>query len=115
MKIHSSIATQAVCWIATSLFLMSGAGRMPAQTASVSLDAAPVEVLTLKHALELAQAGNRMVENAVLAVTGDDHGIAQARSYRYPQVRVYGLAGELLSPLDFRIPEGALGTYPGTG
>ncbi|HKF02617.1 MAG TPA: hypothetical protein VKB49_09895, partial [Candidatus Sulfotelmatobacter sp.] len=57
--------------------------------------------LTLEEAINLAQANNRQVKNAILAVAIDDDQIAEARTYRKPSLNVYALGSQLLTPLDF--------------
>ena len=71
--------------------------------------------LTLEEAINLAQANNRQVKNAILAVAIDDDQIAEARTYRKPSLNVYALGSQLLTPLDFTFQKGVFGTFPGIG
>ena len=71
--------------------------------------------LTLEEAINLAQANNHQVKNAILAVAIDDDQIAEARTYRKPSLNVYALGSQLLTPLDFTFQKGVFGTFPGIG
>jgi outer membrane protein len=82
------------------------------QTSNSDTDA---PVLTLDEAVSLALQHNRLVKNSVLEAQKYDFQVSTARSRRKPQFQFSMLGGELLHPFDFTIPEGSLGTYPGTG
>jgi outer membrane protein TolC len=73
------------------------------------------ETLTLARALDLARRQNWQLANAALDMEIGSDRIAQARTYRYPQLNVYGIGGYLLSTLDFQFRQGAFGVYPGLG
>ena len=72
-------------------------------------------VLTLTEAVSLALSGSRTVRTATLEVERSEQRLAAARDRRRPVF--YADAGTLylLSPLEFRIDAGELGTYPSTG
>ncbi|MGH9773645.1 MAG: TolC family protein [Candidatus Acidiferrales bacterium] len=72
-------------------------------------------VLTLEQAVSIAQANNRSVKNAQLAVSIDEDQIAEARTYRFPSLNLYALGSQLLTPVDFSIRRGAFGSFPGIG
>jgi outer membrane protein TolC len=76
-------------------------------------DAAPL--LTEREAVEIAQTANRQNRESALDVTQAFSAIRQAESYFLPQSSVKILSGYALKPAEFFIPEGALGSYPGTG
>lgn len=72
-------------------------------------------MLTLSEAIQTAQLNNRLIKNAVLTTANDEDGIAEARTYRFPSVSIYGLGSQLLTPFDFTFDQGVFGTYPGIG
>jgi len=71
--------------------------------------------LTLDEAINLAQANNRQVKNAILTAAIDEEQIAEARTYRLPSLSVYALGSQLLTPVDFTFQKGVFGTFPGIG
>src|SRR5262245_9978884 len=71
--------------------------------------------LTLDEAVNLAQANNRQVKNAILTAAIDEDQIAEARTYRKPSMNVYALGSQLLTPVNFTFQKGAFGTFPGIG
>jgi outer membrane protein len=89
------------------LLLEAGTGAR-AQTASPS-------VLTIDEAVAAAMKGNRRVQSSILDVSRAGEGTAAVKAERLPHFQVYFLGGESLRSIDFTIPAGALGTYPGTG
>jgi outer membrane protein len=82
------------------------------QTSNSDTDA---PILTLDEAVSQALQHNRLVKNSVLEAQKYDFQVSTARSRRKPQFQFSMLGGELLHSFDFTIPEGSLGTYPGTG
>jgi len=79
-------------------------------------ESAPSEhPLTLDEAINLAQANNRQVKNAILAVAIDEDQVAEARTYRKPSISVYALGSQLLTPVDFTFQKGVFGTFPVIG
>ncbi len=76
---------------------------------------APLPVLTQEKAVELALKGNRQIQSGVLDVTKSNAAVREAKSNRYPQTNVFVVTGYPLQPIQFDIPAGVLGTYPGTG
>lgn len=74
-----------------------------------------VDVLTIDQAVALALAGNAQVENAELAVEKAEHAVGAARTRRLPTVDIEVLGAQQLTPVDFTIKRGDLGTYPSTG
>ncbi|MBX7187753.1 MAG: TolC family protein [Vicinamibacteria bacterium] len=73
------------------------------------------QVLTLDDALALALNGNRSLQITSLDVLKAGEQVAQAKSHRWPLLSTYAQAGRALTPIDFWIPKGALGSYPATG
>jgi outer membrane protein len=71
--------------------------------------------LTLDEAIAAAVAGNRQIQRRTLDVSKAAEATAEAKTYRLPQVDTKFLGGLPLNPIDFTIPRGTLGTYPGLG
>lgn len=71
--------------------------------------------LSLEQAVTIAQASNRQVKNAELAVAIDEDQIAEAHTYRLPSLNVYALGSQLLTPVDFTFDKGIFGTFAGIG
>ena len=72
-------------------------------------------VLTLDQAIELARANNRETKRAKFEIDKQSEASAEARTSYFPRFDTYLLATELLTPLDFTIKAGQLGTFPSTG
>ena len=72
-------------------------------------------LLTLEEAIQLAQAHNRQIKNAILTTSIDEDQIAEARTYRFPSLNVYALGSQLLTPVDFKFQKGVFGDFPGIG
>src|SRR5260370_30723150 len=73
------------------------------------------DVLTLDRALELARANNRETKRAKFDIDRQREASAEAKTLYYPRFDTYFLGTDLLTPLDFSIGAGQLGTYPSTG
>lgn len=73
------------------------------------------DVLTLDRAIELARANNREIKRANFDIFRQREGSAEAKTSYFPRFDTYLLATELLTPLDFTIKAGQLGTFPSTG
>ncbi|HEY1251214.1 MAG TPA: TolC family protein [Thermoanaerobaculia bacterium] len=73
------------------------------------------ETLTLENALSMAFGSNRQLASEQLEVAKAGDRLAQTKSYRLPSLDVEFQGGGLLKPVEIRIPEGTLGTYPGVG
>jgi len=72
-------------------------------------------VLTLDQAIELALSHNRELKQAGLEIHKQQEAFSEARTQLYPRFDTYFLGSELLTPLDFTIKSGTLGTFPATG
>jgi outer membrane protein len=81
----------------------------------VRAQTAPPPVLTIDDAVATALQGNRRVQSSVLDVSRAGEGTADVKTGQLPHFQVYVLGGESLRSIDFTIPQGALGTYPGIG
>jgi outer membrane protein TolC len=92
-----------------SLLLLLAAGNdSRAQTASRP-------VLTIDDAVATAMKGNRRVQSSILDVIRAGEVTADVKTGRLPHFQAYVLGGEALSSINFTIPQGTLGTYPGIG
>jgi outer membrane protein len=81
----------------------------------VSRPASNAPRLTLDEAIAAAVAGNRQIQLRTLEVTKAADATSEAKTYRLPQFDTKFLGGLPLNPIDFTIPRGTLGTYPGLG
>jgi outer membrane protein TolC len=72
-------------------------------------------VLTLDEALMLARSNNRSLKQYTLEVGKQREALGEARTHLYPRFDTSLLAAQLLTPLDFTIKKGQLGTFSGTG
>jgi outer membrane protein TolC len=73
------------------------------------------ERLSLDTAIRLAVENNRQLRTARLQVEKADGDVAVARSRRLPSFDTEVTASQLMTPVDFGFPQGAFGTFPGTG
>jgi len=69
----------------------------------------------LEEAVSLARSHNRELKQAGLEIHKQQEAVSEAKTLLYPRFDTYFLASELLTPLDFTIRSGALGTFPATG
>jgi len=72
-------------------------------------------VLTLDEALQLAKANNRDLKVWGLDVSKQREALGAAKTLLYPRFDTTVLAAQLLTPVDFTIKKGQLGTFSGTG
>jgi outer membrane protein TolC len=101
MKIASILST---ALLATTL----GAAVMRGQQESA-------KPLTLEEAVSLARLHNRELKQAGIEIHKQQEAFSEAKTQLYPRFDTYFLASELLTPLDFTITSGSLGTFPATG
>jgi len=71
--------------------------------------------LTLEEAVSLARLHNRDLKQASIEIHKQREAFSEAKTQLYPRFDTYFLASELLTPLDFTITSGSLGTFPATG
>lgn len=83
--------------------------------AAVRLSEAQTPLLTLQEAIALALKENRQVQISGLELVKAGQATAEARTARFPQLKAYILGGVPLNPINFTIPRGTLGDYPGLG
>src|ERR1700682_2660775 len=91
--------------IISLVFAMAASGQEPTSG----------NVLTLDRAIELARANNRETKRVKFDVDKQREAWAEAKTALYPRFDTYVLGTELLTPLDFTIKAGQLGTFPSTG
>src|SRR3989475_5086991 len=72
-------------------------------------------VLTLDEALLLARSNNRDLKQFRLDIGKQRETLGAAKTHLYPRFDTYVLAAQLLTPIDFTIKKGQLGTFSGTG
>jgi outer membrane protein TolC len=94
--------------LSVPLLLMLGASVVRGQEE-------PAKPLTLEDAVSLARSHNRELKQAGLEIHKQQEAFSEAKTQLYPRFDTYFLASELLTPLDFTIKSGTLGTFPATG
>lgn len=72
-------------------------------------------ILTLDEAIQLARSNNRSLTQSGLEVNKQREALDETRTELYPRLDTSLLAAQLLTPIDFTIKAGQLGTYPSTG
>jgi outer membrane protein len=72
-------------------------------------------VLTLDEAIRLAKSNNRDLKVWGLDVGKQREALGEAKTHLYPRFDTSVLAAQLLTPIDFTIKKGQLGTFSGTG
>jgi outer membrane protein TolC len=82
---------------------------------SQSQPAANPGELSLDQAIAWAQQHNRLLSNSELEVRKSDETVAAIRTFRLPSLKLDLLEPQLLSPVNFRFPQGVFGIFPGIG
>ena len=77
--------------------------------------AANAQVLTLEDAIVIARSNNRELKRSGLELIKQREAVGEVKTLLYPRFDTSVLASELLSPIDFTIKKGQLGTFPDTG
>jgi outer membrane protein TolC len=75
----------------------------------------PGRPLNLEEAVSLARSHNRELKQAGLEIHKQKEAFSEAKTQLYPRLDTYFLGSELLTPLNFTIRSGTLGTFPATG
>ena len=75
----------------------------------------PAPVLTLDEAIGIATGTNRDIKVSKLEIIKAQETVAQAKTNYFPKLDVNVLAGAPLQPLNFKVPAGSFGNYPGIG
>jgi outer membrane protein len=96
---------------ALTVILLAALALSPCANAQTSGE----EVLTLDQAISLARSNNRELKQAGLEIGKQRQALSEAKTQFYPRLDTSLLAAQLLTPLDFTIDKGQLGTFPGTG
>jgi outer membrane protein len=73
------------------------------------------EVLTLDGAIQLARSNNRELKRSGIDVDRQREVLDAEKTHLYPRVDSYVLAAQLLTPIDFTINAGQLGSFSSTG
>src|SRR6266700_2609502 len=71
--------------------------------------------LTLDEAIALAKSNNRDLKQFGFDVGKQREVLGEAKTHSYPRFDTSVLAAQLLTPIDFTIKKGQLGTFPATG
>ncbi|HMI51201.1 MAG TPA: TolC family protein [Candidatus Saccharimonadales bacterium] len=88
---------------------------MTVRASVVSAQEGQVKPLTLEEAVSIARSHNRELKQAGLEVHKQQEAFSEARTQIYPRFDTYFLGSQLLTPLDFTVRSGTLGTFPATG
>jgi outer membrane protein TolC len=73
------------------------------------------DLLTLDQAIRMATAHNRTLRNAEIDVVKAHAQVLVQRTHLYPSFQIQAQGSQLLTPIDFTLQRGLLGTYPGVG
>ena len=99
-------------WYKCVLVALLGALLLP-MAAQEHADAAAV--LTLDQAIQLALANNRNLKIVSLSLDNSREQVSIARTQRLPAFNSYVFGSQVLTPLNFIVPAGQFGKYPGIG
>jgi outer membrane protein len=97
-----------ILWLQVTLFSVAWA-----QTPEPATTNAPL--LTLDEATRIASGTNRDIQISKLEIVKAQETVAEAKTNYLPKLDLNVLAGAPLQPLNFRVPAGSFGTYPGIG
>src|SRR5260370_24378682 len=100
------VRLSALTWV-----LVAALCEMPCGNAQASGEV----VLTLEEARGLARSNNRDLKVSGLDVGKEREALDEAKTQLYPRFDTSVLGAQLLTPLDFTIKKGQLGTFSGTG
>jgi len=103
------LRTALICLLA--LLPLAARAQEAADTSATA--GTPTEILTLEHAVAVAQANNRQIKIAYQSVLQAHDEILAAKSQRLPQFNFYLLGSQLLTPISFDFQQGVLGTVNG--
>src|SRR6266849_3931676 len=104
-------AVMELCLLRMACVLVTALCLFPFANAQTSGGA----VLTLDEALHLARSNNRDLKQYGFDVGKQREALGEAKTHLYPRFDTSLLAAQLLTPLDFTIKKGQLGTFSGTG
>jgi outer membrane protein TolC len=100
-------------YVGLLLLLIAGISTVALAQAPEPASSAPL--LTLDEAIRIAIDKNRDVHIRTLEISKAKETVAEARTNYLPKFDTYVLAGTPIQPLNFRVPAGVFGTYPGIG
>ena len=95
---------------AIALLLATAISLSPCASAQTSS-----AILTIDEAIQLARSNNRSLKQSGLDVNKQREALDETRTELYPRLDTSLLTAQLLTPIDFTIKAGQLGTYPSTG
>lgn len=96
---------------AMTLILVAAVGLSRCANAQTKTE----EVLTLDKAIQLARSNNRDLKQSGLDVDRQREALDEAKTHLYPRIDTFVLAAQLLTPVDFTVRAGQLGSFPSTG
>ena len=96
---------------AMTLILVAAVGLSPCANAQTKDE----EVLTLDEAIQLALSNNRDLKQSGLDVDRQRQALDEAKTHLYPRIDASVLAAQLLTPVDFTVRAGQLGSFSSTG
>lgn len=73
------------------------------------------EALTVEQAVSAALANNRNLKIVSLSLDSSKEKLAAAKTRRLPSFSTYVFGSQLIEPINFLVPAGQFGTYPGIG
>ena len=91
--------------VVASFGLVSAAQEQPAADEALSVD----------QAVQIAVANNRNLKIVSLSLDGSKEKLAAEKTRRLPSFSTYIFASQLLAPINFTVPAGQFGSYPGIG
>ena len=97
-----------ILWLQVTLFSVAWA-----QTPGPATTTTPL--LTLDEATRIASGANRDIQISKLEIVKAQETVAEAKTNYLPKLDANILAGAPLQPLNFRVPAGSFGAYPGIG
>ena len=101
--------------LTTISLLILGLNALPMMWGQASDANSASPLLTLDDAVRIASGNNRDVRISVLNVTKAKETVAETKTNFLPKLDSYVLAGAPLQQLNFTVPAGSFGTYPGIG
>jgi outer membrane protein TolC len=96
---------------AMTLILVAAVGLSPCANAQGKDE----EVLTLDQAIQLALSNNRDLKQSGLDIDRQREALDEAKTHLYPRIDAFVLAAQLLTPVDFTVRAGQLGSFSSTG
>lgn len=78
-------------------------------------DSSNLDLLTIDQAVKTAVANNRYLKIVTLDLDISKDKVEAAKTHRLPSFGIYTFASQLLTPINFVVPAGQFGSYPGIG